>query len=176
MAKRVYAALALVWFGYPETASAWGPIFETLHKGWNIGTALRTLENSNNNGGSHEEEERSSSRKSNNKKQLLGHAHQPTFTFHFETFDPNMMLGMDPILQPILHSKQPLAWNPIESLYISATQDQCMGDDDDDCDEECKIPEEYKTAEGASFDVMAYLGISRAEPLRVKEGDDSVWE
>uniref|UniRef100_A0A7S3P3N5 Uncharacterized protein n=1 Tax=Amphora coffeiformis TaxID=265554 RepID=A0A7S3P3N5_9STRA len=165
MARHFHLVLALVFFGCPETSFAWGPIFEPL-KSWNMGTALRALENSNNHGSSHEEEEGSSR---NNEKQTR-HS-KPAFTFHFETFD----LGMDPILQPIIHDSKPLLWDPIESLYIAPPEDECMGDDDD-CDEECKIPEEYKTAEGASFDVMAYLGISRAEPLRAMEGYESVWE
>mmetsp|Transcript_17116 Transcript_17116/g.32703 ORF Transcript_17116/g.32703 Transcript_17116/m.32703 type:complete len:211 (+) Transcript_17116:125-757(+) len=43
--------------------------------------------------------------------------------------------------------------------------DECCGFD---CDEQCEIPEEYKlTSEAPKVDVMSFLGIRRAEPLRV---------
>eukprot|EP00543_Licmophora_paradoxa_P008009 CAMPEP_0202451050 /NCGR_PEP_ID=MMETSP1360-20130828/9560_1 /ASSEMBLY_ACC=CAM_ASM_000848 /TAXON_ID=515479 /ORGANISM="Licmophora paradoxa, Strain CCMP2313" /LENGTH=127 /DNA_ID=CAMNT_0049069515 /DNA_START=83 /DNA_END=463 /DNA_ORIENTATION=+ len=38
----------------------------------------------------------------------------------------------------------------------------------DDC-EECEIPDEYKISDEPQLDVMSFLGIKRAEPLRVKD-------
>ena len=154
MARHLHLVIALVLVWCSEKSAAWGPIFEPLKGGgWNIGTALRALESSS----GHEEESLQ------DRREKL-HPIKPTFTFHFQTFE---QMGVDPVLQPIIYSK------PLSFEYVAA-EDECVGDDD--CDEECEIPEEYKTAEGASFDVMAYLGISRAEPLRVKEGYGSVYE
>lgn len=36
----------------------------------------------------------------------------------------------------------------------------------DECDEECPIPDEWKIVDEEKFDVMNFLGIKRAEPLR----------
>lgn len=140
-----------------------------------MGTALRAKsENNNNNNNNHEKDKRSST--PDNKEQLRNK--KPTFTFHVETLMDGL-IDMDPISHPFIYSVPLLpSWDPIESLYyITPEDDDCVGGDNDCDDEECTIPEEYKTVQGAaSFDVMAYLGISRAEPIRVKEGYDSVWE
>ena len=55
------------------------------------------------------------------------------------------------------------------------------GQDDDDDDVDCAIPDRYKIiAENNGIDVMAYLGITRAKPLRVNSPSDSAilgeWE
>lgn len=62
----------------------------------------------------------------------------------------------------------PLLWEPIGNDYVHSF----FGEDhvscgEDDCEDECLIPEEYKiAAQEETVDVMAFLGIKRAEPLR----------
>lgn len=67
--------------------------------------------------------------------------------------------------------RQVFAQGTCESLYcdsdelLMAEDTHCVGED---CEDECLIPEEFKTLPGeATVDVMAFLGIRRAEPIRV---------
>jgi hypothetical protein len=83
---------------------------------------------------------------------------KPAFTLHYLSQEG---LDLAPILKSIINPEIPL-WDPVDSLF--AMED----------DEECLIPEEYKL--NVSFDVMAYLGIQRADPVRVEKFEDSVWE
>lgn len=77
-------------------------------------------------------------------------------------------IDVESILRPLFSSKTVL-WEPVETFSLDE-DDECYGDD---CDEDCLIPEEFSKTD---FDVMAYLGVRRAEPLRISNERESVWE
>ena len=136
-----------------RVVDGWGPIFEPLKGGWNMGrTALRALQSS------HEEDDR------RERLQQRRNNLQPS-TFIYDDVD----------FHQILNHRASAADDSIVQWEMDQfiVDDECFGDE---CEQECSIPDEYKTLEGEALDVMAYLGIKRAEPLRVKEGYDSAWE
>ena len=153
MAISRLSVFAVLFLTLADICKAWGPIFEPLKGGWNIGTALRALRN-----GAEDEEHPRGER-------LPRHQHD-SFMFYFQSRG-----DMNPILKPIIAWEESFPFlDSTESLFV---EDECVGDD---CEEECSIPDEYKTPEAEQIDVMAYLGITRAEPIRVREGVNSVWE
>ena len=161
MATRLVLAIFLLFA--IERAMAWGPLFEPLKGGWNMGrTALQALHSSSD---SHKEEEQEDSAQRRLRTQT--NRQQQHSTFYYEDVDFHQILN-----RPMASSLS-FDWNSIlDDLLI--VEDECFGAE---CEQECSIPEEYKTTKGGeNFDVMGYLGIKRAEPLRVKEGYDSAWE
>mmetsp|Transcript_16615 Transcript_16615/g.36029 ORF Transcript_16615/g.36029 Transcript_16615/m.36029 type:complete len:208 (+) Transcript_16615:59-682(+) len=62
--------------------------------------------------------------------------------------------------------------------WMDMTEGPCLGDCcGDECDEQCDIPEHYKVFSSTNdkipkVDVMSFLGIRRAEPLRVQRDWD----
>ena len=154
MANRLL--LALVMLLAVDFCSAWGPIFEPLKGGWNMGrTALQALKSSSD---GHEKEE----------DRRLQQQQQQHSTFYYDDVDFHQILNPPSMVSSSLVFEWGSLW---EDLFI--VEEECFGAE---CEEECSIPEEYKTPEAEEFDVMGYLGIKRAEPLRVKEGYDSAWE
>lgn len=86
------------------------------------------------------------------------------------------MYGIDSFTQ----QQEPFLEKP-ERVKIEAedwsqlAEGPCLGDCcGDDCDEQCEIPEDYKrfADKDIKVDVMAFLGIKRAEPLRVQRDWD----
>ena len=95
---------------------------------------------------------------------------RPPFRIDFLSSEPS--LEQDPILRPLIEPEHALLDNLADVLYI--IDEECHGPE---CEEDCPIPEEYKImSETEAIDVMAFLGISRATPLRAREGMESAWE
>jgi hypothetical protein len=124
-------------------ANAWGTTFEPLKGGYGMSTALKVSDRD------HEE----------------GDWMEQTHTLHYE--DTDTYLDGEPLRSRIFIS-QPLLWEPSMLDDILPTFDDMEAPCGEDCDE-CLIPEEYKifANEEAAVDVMAFLGIRRAEPLQV---------
>jgi hypothetical protein len=148
---RIFLLLFLV-IGFASRLEAWGPTLEPLKGGSSSSTALHQAREKG-----FEEGECRPERYDSDVK--------PAFTLHYLRQEG---LDLDPILKSIINPKVPL-WDPVDSLF--AMEDDCVGED---CEEECLIPEEYKS--NVSFDVMAYLGIQRAEPVRIETFEEGVWE
>jgi hypothetical protein len=151
------------------SVDAWGAVFEPIKGGFSGRTALRaTNEN--------EEEHESASRH----RHSSGDLSRISYTLHYESryVDVNGEL-----LRSRLFIAEPLVLdaamfgikNPYDSVdgdlldedYLSCGED-CM---------ECPIPEEYKEiAAENKIDVMAFLGLRRAEPIRVDRHLQGEWE
>jgi hypothetical protein len=123
-------------------AIAWGPIFEPLKGGYGMGTA----------------------RKAADRDYEDWDWMEQTHTLHYE--DTDTQVDGEPLRSRIFIS-QPLLWEPSTLDDIYPTFNDLEAPCGEDCDE-CLIPEEYKiVASEEAVDVMAFLGIRRAEPLQV---------
>jgi hypothetical protein len=121
---------------------AWGPTFEPLKGGYGMSTALKIS------GGDHEDWDWM----------------DPTYSLHYEDTDTNV--DGEPLRQRMFIS-QPLLWEPSILDDVLPIFDSFEAPCGEDC-ESCLIPEEYKiVAKDEAVDVMAFLGIRRAEPLQV---------
>lgn len=141
-------------------ANAWGPIFEPLKGGgWNVGHGSTVLWAA----ASGEDDEH------NNNQRLPP---SPPSTFFYQNFDLHQLFLDYPITTG---ENLVFQWEKLDDFVLVDENDEeeCIGNE---CEEECSIPDEYKTLEGEAIDVMGFLGIKRAEPLRVREGYDSAWE
>jgi hypothetical protein len=65
--------------------------------------------------------------------------------------------------------------NPFDlESFVDKSSPTSDADVQDDDDVDCAIPDHYKImAESSGIDVMAYLGLTRAKPLRVNAPSDS---
>jgi hypothetical protein len=123
-------------------AIAWGPTFEPLKGGYGMATALKASDRD------HEDWD------------WMG---EQTHTLHYE--DTDTYVDGEP-LRSRLFISQPLLWEPSMLDDIHPTFNSIEAPCGEDCDE-CLIPEEYKiVANEEAVDVMAFLGIRRAEPLQ----------
>jgi hypothetical protein len=123
-------------------AIAWGPTFEALQGGYGMTTALKSADRD------HEDWDWM----------------EQTHTLHYEDTDTHV--DGEPLRSRIFIS-QPLLWEPSTLDNIYPTFDDMEAPCGEDCDE-CLIPEEYKiVANEEAIDVMAFLGLRRAEPLQV---------
>jgi hypothetical protein len=123
-------------------AIAWGPTFEPLTAGYGMATALKAADRD------HEDWDWM----------------EQTHTLHYE--DTDTYVDGESLRSRIFIS-QPLLWEPsmLDDIYPSF--DSIEAPCGEDC-EECLIPEEYKIkANEEAVDVMAFLGIRRADPLLV---------
>ena len=122
-------------------AFAWGPTFEALKGG--LTTALKSADRD------HEDWD------------WMDRTH----TLHYEDTDTHV--DGEP-LRSRLFISQPLLWEPSTLDNIYPTFNDMEAPRGEDCDE-CLIPEEYKIVanEDEAIDVMAFLGLRRAEPLQV---------
>lgn len=106
--------------------------------------------------------------------------HEESYSLHFEpryeTGDGGeLTISRLFISQPfVLHASMFGVKNPfdIEPLIREpASPSEQSTDLEDGSDQDCAIPEEYKRfAEEREIDVMDYLGLKRAEPLKVSNG------
>jgi hypothetical protein len=120
-------------------AIAWGPTFEPLKGGYGMTTALKSADDD-------------------------WDWMDPTYSLHYE--DTDTYVDGEPLRSRMFIS-QPLLWEPSMLDDIHPTFDNIEAPCGEDC-ESCLIPEEYKVvANEEAVDVMAFLGIRRAEPLQV---------
>lgn len=126
-------------------AVAWGPRYEPVKGGYGISTQLKASERDH----SHDRD-------------LVDN----TFALHFEETDTYVD---GELFQSRMFISKPLLWepHPHDGIHFAFFEDDVCGED---CEEdECPIPEEYKlAAKESAVDVMAFLGIHRAEPLQVE--------
>jgi hypothetical protein len=123
-------------------AIAWVPTLEPLQVGYGMATALKATDRD------HEDWD----------------GMEQFHTLHYEDTDTHV--DGEPLRSRIFIS-QPLLWEPSTLDDIYPTFDDLEAPCGEDCDE-CLIPEEYKiVANEEAVDVMAFLGIRRAEPLQV---------
>lgn len=138
--------------GFPYLTIAFGPRFEPVKGGYGVGTSRKAVVDNEN-----EEEHQS-----------LGYRKRG-YTLHYENryeeidgkyFQSRLFISEPFILDASIFG----IVNPYDVL--AGTEDgDAFAACGEDC-EECAIPEEYKAIENP-MDVMAYLGIRRADPIRV---------
>lgn len=143
---------------------SWGPQFEPLRKGHQRFSILEAKKNND-----HDED-------LVNFRQLLERS--------FSTFDGD---SDDPISAFVreegeLDNDDVSVKRALDRMYVSdsssaeAVDSPCDGEYCD-IDGECAIPESFKIVPGKdAVDVMAFLGIRRAEPIRVGEGNSGEWQ
>jgi hypothetical protein len=122
-------------------SDAWGPLFEPMKGGLGMLTVLRARDRDDDSDDYH------------TYRASLEH----TYLMEYYEEDPAEILR-----KQLFKSNEYVLK---ESLFAEAEVEiECVGED---C-EECLIPEEFKPMPGEeTIDVMAFLGIRRAEPLKV---------
>jgi hypothetical protein len=153
-------------FGVPSLTVAFGPPFDPLKGGYGARTSLKTVADND------EEVPNVGS----------GKRGVTSYTLHYE----NRYEEVDgEFFQSRLFISEPFILDASLFGIVNPYDIQAGSEDDDvfaacgeDC-EECAIPDEYKrVASDNSMDVMAYLGIRRAQPIRLASHHHSAgdWE
>lgn len=145
----------LQFFLVMEGSAAWGPIFEPLKGGFGRNTFVMRVQRDDRD---HDEDGLEETRSSGSSFFFLDDP-----LVHVERL--NALLFQDDTI---------FLWesdaNTVDNSFDTETD--CVGDD---CEEECLIPEHYKQLAAENpIDVLAFLGIQRAEPLQSKQA--SSWE
>lgn len=133
------------------STAAWGAIFEPVKGGFGgILTALKARE-----------------RDDDEEYQFYRASLENTYLLEYYEEDPAEL-----VRKSLFEASQSLFQDELYAESLELLETECTGDD---CDE-CLIPDEFKTLPGEeTIDVMTFLGIRRAEPLRV-ERKSSDWQ
>lgn len=172
MAKDKQIPLLLLYLLLSYEVVAFGPRLDSLKAGFGSQTNRLTLAAS---GNDHDLERELENRDCRRKLSLYRYEeiHNNKDTSH-DLFSKRIIAAEPFIMDPAMFGID----NPFDSSKLGAISTELNNfysdNIDDDCDIECSIPEEYKYVD-QPIDVLMYLGIRRAEPVRTTLSKSIGW-